>query len=130
MKANNFKTLDYEKKGDTLQLLLADTSLDEILNMDASTVVIRTDNGDLVEVFAGYTLRSVTYNLDEKTYNVALAVSVPDSTAETLAELAKDIAEAQANAASLSTQLTDTQLALCDVYEQLLAVQKGDDTSG
>lgn len=130
MKANNFKTLDYEKKGDALQLLLADTSLDEILNMDASTVVIRTDNGDLVEVFAGYTLRSVTYNLDEKTYNVALAVSVPDSTAETLTELAKDIAEAQAKAASLSTQLTDTQLALCDVYEQLLAVQKGDDTSG
>ena len=50
-----------------------------------------------------------------------------DSVAELLtqksrAELQKENEELQAKVASLETQVTDTQLALCDVYEQVIMV--------
>lgn len=37
-------------------------------------------------------------------------------------ELQKENEELQAKVASLETQVTDTQLALCDVYEQVIMV--------
>ncbi len=43
-------------------------------------------------------------------------------TQKSRAELQKENEELQAKVASLETQLTDTQLALCDVYEQVIMV--------
>ena len=43
-------------------------------------------------------------------------------TQKSRAELQKENEELQAKVASLETQVTDTQLALCDVYEQVIMV--------
>ena len=43
-------------------------------------------------------------------------------TQKSRAELQKENEELQAKVASLETQLNDTQLALCDVYEQVIVV--------
>lgn len=53
-----------------------------------------------------------------------------DSVAElrrkkTVAELQAENEQLQTKVTSLEDQLTDTQLALCDVFEQLVAVQTG-----
>ena len=64
MKINGITALDYKSQGDLLQLTgLAASSLEEITSMDTTLVKVQTDDGDLVEAFAGYAMRSATYDL-------------------------------------------------------------------
>jgi len=67
MKINNIKALDYERQGNTLALTLSKTTLEAITSMNTALVSVRTDDGDTVEVFVGYALRSVSYDLATRT---------------------------------------------------------------
>ena len=74
MKINGITALDYKSQGDLLQLTgLAASSLEEITSMDTTLVKVQTDDGDLVEAFAGYAMRSATYDLASGTYTAVLA---------------------------------------------------------
>ena len=91
MKANNIKALDYKHEGASLVLILAETSLEEVTGMDTALVEIRTDTGELVEALAGFALRSVTYNLEAKTYTAALSTEAGDTTAAALSKMASEL---------------------------------------
>ncbi len=88
MKANTIRLLDYETQDGLLALVLAETTLEAITGMDTALVSIQTDDGDTVETFAGFALRSVTFDLDSQTYKATLVPSTDDKTAEALAALA------------------------------------------
>ena len=61
MKVNNIKALDYRHQGNTLVLAFAETSMEEITGMDTALLTVKTDEGDMVEAFAGFRLVRVTY---------------------------------------------------------------------
>lgn len=79
MKINGITALDYEHQGASLVLVLSETTLEDIVSLDTSLVEIKTDDGDLVEAFAGYALRSVTYDLDAQTYTATLTTEASGS---------------------------------------------------
>ena len=72
MKINNIKALDYQVQGSGLVLILAETTLEEILNMDMALLQVNTDEDDLVEALAGYRLTKVTYDVASNTFTAML----------------------------------------------------------
>lgn len=82
MKVNNIKSDDYISLDGNLDIVL-DCSVVEALGMDTSIIEIRTDDGDLVESFAGYIKKSAT--IDAITNKVTLHCFLPnDNSSEVL----------------------------------------------
>lgn len=88
MKINSITALDYKAQGNLLELELTGTTLEEITSMDTALLTIQTDDGDLVEAFAGFALRSVTYTPDNGVFRAELSQMAEDTTAAALAALA------------------------------------------
>lgn len=103
MKANNIKALDYEHQGTSLVLILSGTTLEEVTSMEAALVEIRTDEGDLVEAFAGYAMRSVTYDTATQTYTATLTTEAGDNTAAALSQMAGELAAAKDKVSALES---------------------------
>lgn len=116
MKINNITAQDYKAADGILELTgLTGASLEEIAGMDTTLVKVQTDDGDLVEALAGYTMRSVTYDLTSGTYTAVLALGTADTTAATLSRLAGDLDAAQQQVAAL-------QQANTELVEQLTSI--------
>ena len=73
MKINGIKALDYQCQGDSLTLVLSETTFDAVSNLNTALIEVRTDDGDLVEAHGGYALRAITYDKDKQTYADACA---------------------------------------------------------
>lgn len=84
MKINGIKALDYREQDGKLVVTMKDTSLEEIIGMDAAVLRVTTDDGDLVECIAGYQVAIVTYEAGTETFTVALDQRVDDTTAKAL----------------------------------------------
>lgn len=93
MKINNIAALDYEIRDGLLVLVLTNTSMEEVTHIDGSLLTVQTDEGDTVEVLAGYALRSVTYDLAAGTYRAVLALAMEDTAAAAYAKLAGQVDE-------------------------------------
>lgn len=70
MKINGIKALDYQCQGDSLTLVLSETTFDAVSNLNTALVEVRTDDGDLVEAHGGYALRAICCNCERTTYHV------------------------------------------------------------
>lgn len=84
MKINDITALDYQHQGNTLVLVLAETSMEEITGMDAALLRVTTDDGDLVECFVGYYVARVTYETTTGAYVAVLEQKVDGATAAAL----------------------------------------------
>lgn len=103
MKINGITALDYKAQGDLLELTgMTGSSLEDITSMDTSLVKVQTDDGDLVEVFAGYALRSVTYDLTTGTYTAVLAQGMEAASAAALSRMAEELAATKAQVTELT----------------------------
>lgn len=115
MKINGITALDYEHQGASLVLILSETTLEDIVSLDTSLVEIKTDDGDLVEAFAGYALRSVTYDLDAQTYTATLTTEASGSVSAALARMAEDLAVAKGQVASLEASNSELAGQLAEI---------------
>ncbi len=91
MKVNNIKALDYQHQGNTLVLTFAETSMEEIAGMDTALLTVKTDEGDMVEAFAGFRLVRVTYEAVEETFTAVLEQGTDDTTAKALAAMNEEL---------------------------------------
>ena len=120
MRINNIKALDYQAQGERLSIPLAETSVEAVLAMDTTLLTVKTDDGDTVEVFAGYALQTVTVDAADPTNVTAvLTRSADDGTAKALDALTDKLAQAEAKAVSLEGQVADLQSANNDVMDAL-----------
>ena len=120
MRINNIKALDYQAQGERLAIPLAETSVEAVLAMDTTLLTVKTDDGDTVEVFAGYALQTVTVDAADPTNVTAvLTRSADDGTAKALDALTDKLAQAEAKAVSLEGQVADLQSANNDVMDAL-----------
>lgn len=120
MRINNIKALDYQAQGERLTIPLAETSVEAVLAMDTTLLTVKTDDGDTVEVFAGYALQTVTVDAADPTNVTAvLTRSADDGTAKALDALTDKLAQAEAKAVSLEGQVADLQSANNDVMDAL-----------
>jgi len=120
MRINNIKALDYQAQGERLTIPLAETSVEAVLAMDTTLLTVKTDDGDTVEVFAGYALQTVTVDAADPTNVTAvLTRSADDGTAKVLDALTDKLAQAEAKAASLEGQVAELQSANNDVMDAL-----------
>lgn len=115
MKANNITALDYSASGERLTLSLSGTTLEEVTGMDTSLVTIQTDAGDTVEVFAGYTLKSVTYDITAATYLAVLVRSADDGTSAALDALTAQLTTVTTQTVEQAAQLEDVMTALAEL---------------
>lgn len=101
MKINNITATDYHLQDGTLQLVgLTGATLEEIAAIDG-LVTVQTDDGDLVEALAGYTMRSITSDITTASFTAVLVLGTEDTTAATLSKLAGELAEAQGKVSAL-----------------------------
>lgn len=120
MRINNIKALDYQAQGERLTIPLAETSVEAVLAMDTTLLTVKTDDGDTVEVFAGYALQMVTVDAADPTNVTAVLIrSADDGTAKALDALTDKLAQAEAKAVSLEGQVADLQSANNDVMDAL-----------
>lgn len=104
MKINGITALDYKAQDNLLELTgLTGSSLEDITSMDTALVKVQTDDGDLVEAFAGYALRSVTYDLTTGTYAVVLAQGLEAASAAALSRMAEELAATKEQVAALAS---------------------------
>lgn len=107
MKVNGITALDYERQGNSLVLILSGATFEEVSTMDTALLDVRTDDGDLVEAFAGYALRCITYDTAAQTYKAVLALATDDNTAKTLDSMADKIVELQSASNDVMDALTE-----------------------
>ena len=107
MNINGITALDYERQGNSLALILSGATFEEVSTMDTALLEVRTDDGDLVEAFAGYALRSITYDTAAQTYRAVLALATDDNTAKTLDSMAAKIVELQSASYDVMDALTE-----------------------
>lgn len=120
MRINNIKALDYQAQGERLTIPLAETSVEAVLAMDTTLLTVKTDDGDTVEVFAGYALQTVTVDAAAPTNVTAvLTRSADDGTAKALDALTDKLTQVEAKAATLEGQVADLQSANNDVMDAL-----------
>lgn len=120
MRINNIKALDYQAQGERLTIPLAETSVEAVLAMDTTLLTVKTDDGDTVEVFAGYALQTVTVDAADPTNVTAvLTRSADDGTAKALDALTDKLAQAEAKATALEGQVAELQSANNDVMDAL-----------
>ena len=120
MQINNVKAYDYQLQGSALALILGCT-VDQALGMDTSRIEVRTDDGDLVEAFAGFAKQSAT--VDANTGRVTRLCQLDaDGSGAALNALSQDLAAAKAENASLQAQLAEQAAAI----RELAALIKGE----
>ena len=107
MNVNGITALDYERQGNSLVLILSGATFEEVSTMDTALLEVRTDDGDLVEAFAGYVLRSITYDTAAQTYKAVLANATDDNTAKPLNSMAAKILELQSASNDVMDALTE-----------------------
>ena len=120
MKINDVKALDYRADGDLLTIPFAETSADAVLAMDTAVLTVKTDDGDTVEVLAGYALRSVTVDAKDPTSVTAVLTRAVDGTAAALDTISDRLAQAEQENKLLKAQVsaaTDQQ----SFYEDCIA---------
>lgn len=115
MKANNIKALDYSASGERLTLSLSETTMEEVTGMDTSLVTIQTDAVDTVEVFVGYALKSVTYDLTAATYLAILERSAEDNTSAALDALTAQLTTVTTQTVEQAAKLEDVMSALAEL---------------
>lgn len=120
MKINDVKALDYRADGDLLNIPFAETSADAVLAMDTAVLTVKTDDGDTVEVLAGYALRSVTVDAKDPTSVTAVLTRAVDGTAAALDTISDRLVQAEQENKLLKAQVsaaTDQQ----SFYEDCIA---------
>lgn len=105
MKINGIKALDYQCQGDSLTLVLSETTFDAVSNLNTALVEVRTDDGDLVEAHGGYALRAITYDKDKQTYTVACTTVAEDTTVQAISQLAAQVDELTTSNTALAAQV-------------------------
>lgn len=117
MKINGIKALDYQCQGDSLTLVLSETTFDAVSNLNTALIEIRTDDGDLVAAHGGYALRAITYDKDKQTYTAICTMAADDTTAQAISQLAAQVEELTTSNTALAAQvdyismMTDTEVA-------------------
>lgn len=120
MKVNDIKALDYQCQGDSLTIPFAETSVEAVLALDAAVLTVKTDDGDTVEVLAGYALRSVTVDAKDPTSVTAVLTRAVDGTAAALDTISAKLVESEKENKLLKAQVnaaTDQQ----SFYEDCIA---------
>lgn len=120
MKINDVKALDYRADGDLLTIPFADTSVEAVLALDSAVLTVKTDDGDTVEVLAGYALRSVTVDAKDPTSVTAVLTRAVDGTAAALDTISAKLVESEKENKLLKAQVsaaTDQQ----SFYEDCIA---------
>lgn len=120
MKINDVKALDYRTDGDLLTIPFAETSADAVLAMDTAVLTVKPDDGDTVEVLAGYALRSVTVDAKDPTSVTAVLTRAVDGTAAALDTISDRLVQAEQENKLLKAQVsaaTDQQ----SFYEDCIA---------
>lgn len=120
MKINDVKALDYRTDGDLLTIPFAETSVEAVLAMDTAVLTVKTDDGDTVEVLAGYALRSVTVDAKDPTSVTAVLTRAVDGTAAALDTISAKLVESEKENKLLKAQVsaaTDQQ----SFYEDCIA---------
>lgn len=120
MKVNDIKALDYRTDGDLLTIPFADTSVEAVLALDSAVLTVKTDDGDTVEVLAGYALRSVTVDAKDPTSVTAVLTRAVDGTAAALDALTAQLTQSEKENKLLKAQVsaaTDQQ----SFYEDCIA---------
>ena len=116
IKINGIKALDYQCQGDSLTLVLSETTFDAVSNLNTALIEVRTDDGDLVEAHGGYALRAITYDKDKQTYTVACTTAADDTTAQAISQLVSKVEELETSNTALAAQvdyismMTDTDM--------------------
>ena len=106
MKINGIKALDYQCQGDSLTLVLSETTFDAVSNLNTA----------LVEAHGGYALRAITYDKDKQTYTVACTTAADDTTAQAISQLTTMVEELKVSNEALASQvdyvamMTDTDM--------------------
>ena len=112
MKLNGIKALDYQANNTKVVAALASTTLDEITDMDASLLRIETDDGALVEAFAGYRLVSVTYDTATAVFTAAFEQGAADTTAQALSAISDELVATKKENEALSAQVAEISSAI------------------
>ena len=105
MKINDVKALDYRTDGDLLTIPFAETSVEAVLALDAAVLTVKTDDGDTVEVLAGYALRSVTVDAKDPTSVTAVLTCPVDGTAAALDTISAKLVESEKENKLLKAQV-------------------------
>ena len=105
MKVNDIKALDYQCQGDSLTIPFADTSVEAVLALDSAVLTVKTDDGDTVEVLAGYALRSVTVDAKDPTSVTAVLTRAVDGTAAALDALTAQLTQSEKENKLLKAQV-------------------------
>lgn len=120
MKINGLTAYDYQSSGNDLALILG-CGVNDALAMDTSIIEVKTDQGSVVETFAGYVKRSAT--VDAATGRVTLLCYLDkDGTGAAVDALAKELAASKAQNASLQAQISEQAAAI----KELAALIKGE----
>lgn len=105
MKINGIKALDYQCQGESLTLVLSETTFDAVSNLNTALVEVRTDDGDLVEAHGGYALRAITYDKDKQTYTAVCTTAADDTTAQAISQLTTMVEELKVSNEALASQV-------------------------
>ena len=116
MKINGIKALDYQCQGDSLTLVLSETTFDAVSNLNTALIEVRTDDGDLVEAHGGYALRTNPTDNAKPTYADVCNTAADETTAPanskktTKGEELKVSNEALASQVDYVAMMTDTDM--------------------
>lgn len=119
MKANGITAYDYSQSGDMLSLVLGCT-VDEALALDPSRIEVKTDDGDLVEAFAGYAVKSATVDAQTKRVTLSLLYDA-DGIGAGINALAAENAKLKAQVSDQQAQLDEQAAAI----EELAGIAAG-----
>ena len=119
MRINGITAYDYAKSGDALSLILGCT-VDEALAFDASRIEVKTDDGDLVEAFAGYAVKSATVDAQTKRVTLSLVYDA-DGLGAGINALAAENAKLKAQVSDQQAQLDEQAAAI----EELAGIAAG-----
>lgn len=120
MKVNDIKALDYQTDGDLLTIPFAETSVEAVLALDAAVLTVKTDAGDLVEVLAGYALKTATVAAADPTSVNAVYTRAVDGTAAALDTISAQLVQAEQENKLLKAQIT-AQAERSDFVEDCIA---------
>lgn len=113
MTINDITALDYKVSGDTLTMVLSDTTQDAILAMDTAAITVKTDVGDTVETLLGYAITTITYDIVSQAYTVTAARDCDAGMAAALQRVNARLDTLQADENTIS----DIMLALAELAE-------------
>lgn len=120
MKINDVKALDYRTDGDLLTIPFAETSVEAVLAMDTAVLTVKTDDGDTVEVLAGYTLKTATVAAADPTSVTAVYTRAVDGTAAALDTISARLVESEKENKLLKAQIA-AQSDRADFVEDCIA---------